>query len=266
MRAAPPELTPTEEELVLRVVQASCVFVICNNCEENGDVRELLTNLKAAANKSAVETQALNKKLEDGLAEVRREVAVCVAASKRVENSLNDLEKLKTQVLEQQSLPDRLNTAEETINNLQTTVAETKSEWTDVVKKRTAGGEATGPNLAKEVRNVTKQIKEEDARKYNIVIHNAAEPKTGTTDDDKRADVQFFHDEIATTCGVAFSPDDISDCLRMGKQGDKDRPILIKFSEQGASKKKQLFFNLNKYRDHQRSNRGPDDVNKPFIS
>ena len=68
------------------------------------------------------------------------------------------------------------------------------------------------------------------------------------------------------TCGVAFSPDDISDCLRMGKQGDKDRPILIKFSEQGASKKKQLFFNLNKYRDHQRSNRGPDDVNKPFIS
>ena len=172
------------------------------------------------------------------MAEVRREVAVFVAASKRVENSLNDLERLKTQVQEQQSLPDRLNTAEETINNLQTTVAETKSEWTDVVKKRTKAAEATGLNFAKEVRNATKQIKEEDARKFNIVIHNAAEPKTGTTEEDKRADLQFFHEEIAATCGVAFSPADISECLRMGKQGEKDRPIMIKFSEQGASKKK----------------------------
>ena len=95
--------------------------------------------------------------------------------------------------------------------------------------------------MTKEVRQVTKQLKEEETRKMNIVIHSAPETKTGNTDQDAREDIKFFHDNITGLCEVAFTPDDIHECLRMGKLGKKEpRPILTKFTEQGARKKKTI--------------------------
>ena len=179
-----------------------------------------------------------------------------------------ELETLKTSVHKHEAIPERLATAEEALSTLKTSVAENKNEWTEIVgKNKSATPTTAGPEFAKEVRQVTKQLKEEETRKMNIVIHSAPEPKTGNTDQDAREDIKFFHDNITGLCEVAFTPDDIQECLRMGKLGEKEpRPILIKFTEQGARKKRLLFRNLNKFRDSQRENRGPDDQNKPFIT
>ena len=69
-----------------------------------------------------------------------------------------------------------------------------------------------------------------------IDLFNAAESNTGTTEDNKRAWADtVFHGELAAACGMAFSPADKSERLRMGKQYRERRtgPLMIKFSELG---------------------------------
>ena len=123
----------------------------------------------------------------------------------------------------------------------------------------------------KDVRQATLQLKEEDTRRQNLVIHNVKEQTSGDAEANKRQDALYFHEEIARTCGVAFTPDDIAEVLRMGKSGPdaavptQPRPILVKLSAEGSKKKKLLFQNLAKFRDHQRRNAGPEDKDKKFV-
>ena len=114
---------------------ASCVIVVCSDCEGKGDIREMMTKLRLSADKAAIETQVVKQKMEKGLAEVRKEVAECIVASKRVEKSMLELETLKTSVHKHEAIPERLATGEEALSTLKTSVAENKNEWTEIVKK-----------------------------------------------------------------------------------------------------------------------------------
>ena len=263
-------MSETEIRAISAALEADCVLVVCQQCQEKADVTMLLQKLSDTANQSAIKVQQLNKQvecLEAGLQTIRRELTQLSAlpAPEDLKNGLDEIEAMRTQFKEQETLPERLTYAETTVKNLQSTVKKTEEEW-HTVKTKTAS--TTEPaDITRTVRDSVKVIKEEELRRRNILIYNVPEPKTETADTDKRADITFFNREIAEICEVPFVPEDIDDCIRLGaRTDDKKRPILVKFSDAGARKKKLLFQHMQKFRKHQRDNRGPEDAGKPLIT
>ena len=269
-------LTPAEKNAIAAALKAECVLVVCQQCQEKADVTSLLSKLSRTANQAAVRTQQLNEKvstLERGLAQIKEEIEkLSVLPKEEIERGLTDIKQLKQQVKEQEAVPARLTMAEALMKDLQSTaITADNNEWKEVKNKaKNSTPPATPVDIRKNVRDNFKSIQEEELRKRNLLLFNVPEPKTGDATTDKRDDLRFFNTEVAAICQVNFVPEDFNDCLRVSKVGespnDKIRPVLIKLTEEGARKKKLLFSNLHKFREHQRSNMGPEDSRKPPVS
>ena len=265
-------MAEAEINAISAALDADCVLVICQQCQDKADVVMLLQKLSDTANQSAIQVQRLNKKvegLEDSLKTVREELAQMSAlpAPDKLKEGLNQIEAMRTQIKEQEALPQRLSYAEAAVTNLRSTLQKTEEEWQTVKSKNTSIDGPPCSDLKKSVRDSVKVLKEEELRRRNIIIYNVPEPKTDSAETDKKVDITFFNKEIAEICQVPFVPDDFDDCIRLGARSDeKIRPMLVKLSEAGVSKKKLIFQHLQKFRKHQRDNRGPADNGKPLIT
>ena len=261
-------MSEAEKNAISAALDADCVLVVCQQCQDKADVTMLLQRLSDTANQSAIKVQQLNKQVENleaSLSGIRKELKLLsdLPAPEMLKTGLDDLERMREQIKEQGELPQRVTYAESAMKNLQNTVEKTEQEW-KVVKNKDPVAPA---DIQKTVRDSVKVIKDEEARRRNLLLYNVKESNTGSTETDKRNDVRYFIVEVATTCGVGIVPDDIEDCLRLGAPAtDKKRPMMIKLSESGAAKNKLIFKNLQKFRSHQRDNQGPEDAGKPLVS
>lgn len=136
-------------------------------------------------------------------------------------------------------------------------------------KVHEAMGQAHGvhQDKRKEIRQYIADIRQEEERQNNLIIHNLVEQQENE-DVTKTSDVKNFLD-IAKICGANISEEDILNCQRIGKKNleeGKTRPVLIKLST--SEKKRRLFLRLGNWRKYQEENRGPEDIaaNKPFIN
>ena len=90
------------------------------------------------------------------------------------------------------------------------------------------------------------ELKQE--RRPNFVVFNAPECKGNLKSETEKNDKGTIM-EILNVCQVSdkFEESDIKKVIRLGKKGDKPRPILVKCSHEEL--KKPLFSNLNKLRE-----------------
>ena len=261
-------MTSAEKNAIVAALNADTVLVICTACQEKGDVIMMMQKLSQSTTESAIKVNELNEKvasMERSLSQLKQELNQMSPQ----EEITKDIKELKQKAKAAEEVPARLTMAEALMKNLQTTAITCENEeWKEVKSKSAAKTAASPADIKGQVRDSYKSIKEEELRRRNILIHNVPEPRKGTAEADKIDDCKFFYTEVAATCEVAFTPEDLDDCVRVGKleESEKSRPILIKFTEQGMRKKKMLFKNLNKFRIHQRSNRGPADANKPLMT
>lgn len=223
---------------------------------------ELLQKLQEASTKNAIKTEKLSDttakldatvtRLEADLSTVRRELnqLAKLPQPKAIEDGLVQLEALTNKMKTQEDLPEKLTNTIATVQGLE-------ASWATVASKKTNLQVA---DIDKQVRDRMKQEREEEMRKRNMVLHNVDEPTGETIEDKKKQDTRWFIEEVATVCGVAFTPLDFEDSHRMGNDdAQKPRPLLLKLTEAAAKKKKLLFQNLNKYRDHQREKAVPEN-------
>ena len=98
------------------------------------------------------------------------------------------------------------------------------------------------------VNSTLSDIEKSNERKTNLVAFNVAESPSNLKSEILKHDRSIF-DKIIDTCEVKtfIKEDDVIEIKRLGKRGDKPRPVLVKFRD--ANLKKPLFRNLGKLKD-----------------
>ncbi len=94
-------------------------------------------------------------------------------------------------------------------------------------------------------------MKERERRINNAIFFNAPESKATKMEDKIKEDRQLLK-LIGNTCQEPIDDADILKVKRLGKTGDKPRPMLVTFRDD--EKKRDLFRNLQKLKD------GPDNT------
>ena len=123
------------------------------------------------------------------------------------------------------------------VENLEQRVTAVEDKQTASVNEGASCSKSSGDDAEEVIR----EIKEQEERKLNILFFNLPEHKSGDMADKIKHDKEEVK-QLAKHCKVAISKDEISNVKRLGKQGEKPRPLLIQVSS--PEKKRLLFKNL----------------------
>jgi hypothetical protein len=99
------------------------------------------------------------------------------------------------------------------------------------------------------IEQTIKEMRDEEARKNNMVVYNAEESTEESPRDRQRADTVFIHTLFRDQMGMLeFKEDHIVNVTRLGKKQDaKNRPMLVKLDTQAT--KTSILRNTAKLRD-----------------
>lgn len=117
---------------------------------------------------------------------------------------------------------------------IQTVVKDTKllGEKVEAISKEQKQMKTQGTNNeSKNISEVLRELREQEARKNNVVVHNMEESDEANSDSRKEHDMENLKN-LAGQLGVSFSRDKVQFMKRLGKKTDgKIRPLLIGMKE-----------------------------------
>ena len=127
-----------------------------------------------------------------------------------------------------QSNSDKLDTNISKTDQLSVTVDNLKVSLESVASKGDAG------SVDKD--QIFNEIREREARKYNILVHGIPEPEADSND--KGADDKSELRNVAAAIGIKLDINtDIKFCYRIGEKSDKCRPMKVGFYDQKLSER-----------------------------
>ncbi len=89
---------------------------------------------------------------------------------------------------------------------------------------------------------VVNEIKEQDSRKCNIILHNVQEKQSENEDERSKHDREQMK-ELGKVCKENIKKEDVVKMIRLGKRSaNKPRPLLVEFKDE--EKKRALMKNL----------------------
>lgn len=81
--------------------------------------------------------------------------------------------------------------------------------------------------ILEETKSHIQEEKDRDARKNNIIIYRVEENASSSGEDSASYDKQFVRDLFCEVLKMSDNEEDIRKVIRLGKKGDKDRPMLV---------------------------------------